>query len=569
MSGLVLRRARLRLRFQIASLAATLFAAITVLLFTNYSAAAEQITLFLTELLQAWARAAFKKEQFEFDYAQYATLLSAAKIAALAAMAGFAAGLFVPLGGPRGAQDRHRRGAEIATAQQLGKLIKKELDRTQLREALQIANVTIPPQIENQHFLLVGTTGSGKSTALRSIVRQLRERGDSAIVVDLGGALLSEFYDDDDLIASPLDKRAKVWQLHREIKTQYDAAALAAALIPEHGSKEWSEYARALLSAILLSTDSLESALHAALVASQSELSKIIAHTHAAAMTADENSRMLASVRAILATHLAPLQMLIDDERGGFAMRDAVRVLDERSKFCWLAVTESQLAAMKQVVAAMIEMSVQELLSLSPSSQRRIWLIIDELPSFGKIPSLESFLTKARKFGGRAIIGIQSTAQLREVYSRDTAQTLLACLNNALVLRASDADTAEEMSKLLGEREIERELLSITESGREKLSQTRASNVRVERERVVMPAELQNLKTLAGYLRLASYPVAHVQIAHFAQRIVTDAMLEREQKRVQLTAQVKREQIEHARALAPRDREREHDTALSHDEMPF
>lgn len=569
MRGLVLQRARLRLRFHIASLAAALFAAIAVLAFANYSAAAEQIKPFLTELLQAWARAAFKKEQFEFDYAQYATLLSAAKLAALAAIAGFVAGLFVPLGGPRGAQDRHRRGAQIATAQQLDKLIKKELDRTQLRrEALQIANVTIPPQIENQHFLLVGTTGSGKSTALRSIVKQLRERGDSAIVVDLGGALLSEFYEEDDLIASPLDRRAKLWQPHGEIRTQYDAAALAAALIPEHGSKEWSEYARALLSAILLSTDSLESALHAALVAPQSELSRIIAHTHAAAMTADENARMLASVRAILATHLAPLQMLID-KRNSFSMRDAVRVLDERSKFCWLAVTESQLAAMKQVVAAMIEMSVQELLSLSPSSQRRIWLIIDELPSFGKIPSLESFLTKARKFGGRAILGIQSTAQLREVYSRDTAQTLLACLNNALVLRAADADTAEEMSKLLGEREVERELLSVTESGREKLSQTRASNVRVERERIVMPAELQNLKALAGYLRLASYPVAHVQIAHFAQRVVTDAMLEREQKRVQFAAQVKREQPEPARTQAQREREQEHDTALSSDEMPF
>lgn len=77
------------------------------------------------------------------------------------------------------------------------------------------------------------------------------------------------------------------------------------------------------------------------------------------------------------------------------------------------------------------------------------------------------------------------------------------------------------------------------------------------------------LKALAGYLRLASYPVAHVQIAHFAQRVVTDAMLEREQKRVQFAAQVKREQPEPARTQAQRERGQEHDTALSSDEMPF
>ncbi len=42
----------------------------------------------------------------------------------------------------------------------------------------------IPRRLEASHILLMGDTGSGKSSAIRQILRQIAERGETAIVYD-------------------------------------------------------------------------------------------------------------------------------------------------------------------------------------------------------------------------------------------------------------------------------------------------------------------------------------------------------------------------------------------------
>jgi len=55
----------------------------------------------------------------------------------------------------------------------------------------------------------MGDTGSGKSTAIRQLLRQVQERGESAIVTDPAMDFVGEFYDPKrgDLILNPLDAR--------------------------------------------------------------------------------------------------------------------------------------------------------------------------------------------------------------------------------------------------------------------------------------------------------------------------------------------------------------------------
>ena len=42
----------------------------------------------------------------------------------------------------------------------------------------------IPRSLECEHFLITGATGTGKSMAMRSLLRQIQTRGDLAVVVD-------------------------------------------------------------------------------------------------------------------------------------------------------------------------------------------------------------------------------------------------------------------------------------------------------------------------------------------------------------------------------------------------
>ncbi len=81
----------------------------------------------------------------------------------------------------------------------------------------------------------MGDTGSGKSNAIRQILRQLEERGEAGIVYDPAGEFVQEFYRPDrgDLILNPLDERCPYWDLSGELSYPGTADAIAAAMLPE------------------------------------------------------------------------------------------------------------------------------------------------------------------------------------------------------------------------------------------------------------------------------------------------------------------------------------------------
>ncbi len=82
---------------------------------------------------------------------------------------------------------------------------------------------------------MMGDTGSGKSNAIRQLLRQVRERGESAIVYDPAMDFVSEFYSParGDLILNPLDQRCPYWGLGDEIDRDETATTIAAAFLPE------------------------------------------------------------------------------------------------------------------------------------------------------------------------------------------------------------------------------------------------------------------------------------------------------------------------------------------------
>lgn len=88
----------------------------------------------------------------------------------------------------------------------------------------------IPRRLEASHILLMGDTGSGKSSAIRQLLRQVSDRGESAIVYDPAMDFLGEFYSPErgDLLLNPLDRRCPWWNLPNEIDAPEIATAIAA-----------------------------------------------------------------------------------------------------------------------------------------------------------------------------------------------------------------------------------------------------------------------------------------------------------------------------------------------------
>jgi len=95
----------------------------------------------------------------------------------------------------------------------------------------------IPRNAENKHFLLVGDTGSGKSSIIRQMLYQVAARGESAIVYDPACEFVTQFYNDHrgDIVLNPLDARMPYWNPSEELRRKAEAKALAVSLYQPEG----------------------------------------------------------------------------------------------------------------------------------------------------------------------------------------------------------------------------------------------------------------------------------------------------------------------------------------------
>ena len=74
--------------------------------------------------------------------------------------------------GKRRANTAHHRGTLV-----------EEARRTRVRAGdISLAGIPVPPLDETKHFKLIGTTGTGKSTAIRELLGAVIARGDSVVV---------------------------------------------------------------------------------------------------------------------------------------------------------------------------------------------------------------------------------------------------------------------------------------------------------------------------------------------------------------------------------------------------
>lgn len=405
-----------------------------------------------------------------------------------------------------GSDSNTLRGTEIYSTAQALKYIKKN----NLEDACsaRIGEIPIPESVETTHFLMAGATGSGKSLAFIQLLDSARDRGHRAVVADLGGEFVKRYYrEGKDLILCPFDARTKAWSPFAEMRQSFDAARIAASMIPEGSgeSREWNGYARAVLEGILercfendIATN--ESLVYYCLGADTSELRELCQGTPAAVYFVQGNERQLGSIRGILASYIKPLTYLRPEagKGRGFSIRNWVEAGGDTWLF--LPFKKDQLDAIRSMLAAQIDTVATSILSTDSQLDRRLWIALDEFSQIGEIKQLEPLLALGRKFGVCAVLGMQAPAQPAMVFGRERAQSILASLGTWTVFRQGDADSAEYMSKFLGDEEIRR-MVSGTSQGEDSRSQSESEQI--VRQRAIMPGELQQLRARVAVVNVA------------------------------------------------------------------
>lgn len=419
-------------------------------------------------------------------------------------------------------KERTRRGARIASVSDVNRESRKELARADFNGSFRIGGVDIPRSAEPYHFFVVGSTGSGKSVAITSMLDHLEARGDIALVVDSGGEYCSRYYKEGrDHILNPFDGRCTPWSPTAELEGPWDAEALAKSMVPDGvgDSKEWNSYAQTFVTSVLRKLSergrlSIRDLLHFVQSASMEELTPFLAGTPAAAQLVSDKT--FGSIRTIASNYLATYAYLMDSPEP-FSVAKFIR--REKPGFLFMTYRDDQLDSLRNMISCALDIAARTILSMPANSERRIWLVIDEFASIGRVQSIEAVATKARKMGGCLLLGLQSVSQLKERYGDNTAQTILSCLSSWLVLRCSDADTSEYISRFIGDAEISR----MTKGESSSDSGGSASlNEQIQTQRAVMPIEIQRLKNLEGFFKLTGgSPICNVKLGFPKRRAPT------------------------------------------------
>lgn len=368
---------------------------------------------------------------------------------------------------------------------------------------LTLGSVPLTREQEPLHLLLAGSTGTGKTTAVVELMLGLAQRGDRMVVADPNGHYLSRFYKPGDTILNVFDQRAPGWSPFTEVRKPYDFDKVARSIVPDGEGPDaaWHFYAQTLtaevMRALIAQGETTTVALTQALTAWSAErLKSLVIGTPVEGLFDKDAARPLASTRFILASYLKPYQYL---KPGTFSLREW---LENEKGNLYLTWREDMTASLAPLMACWVDVLCTATLSLPPDPNRRLWLLLDELASLGKISSLEAALTKGRKHGLCCVAGLQSTAQLDRVYGRESAIVLRSCFRNfcAFAIAKIDPDTSETFSRALGEHEVDR---AVHSESRGMQGSSRSVSVQRVRERLVLPSQLNELPDLSAYLALA------------------------------------------------------------------
>jgi type IV secretion system protein VirD4 len=83
-----------------------------------------------------------------------------------------------------------------------------------------------------------------------------------------------------------------------------------------------------------------------------------------------------------------------------------------------------------------------------------ITMMLDEFANIGKIPDFETTISLARGRGVALWLGVQSLSQFKQTYGEHAAQTIMSNCATKVALHGLDYQTAEYVSKSLGEQTI-------------------------------------------------------------------------------------------------------------------
>ncbi|WP_260436098.1 type IV secretion system DNA-binding domain-containing protein [Burkholderia glumae] len=322
-----------------------------------------------------------------------------------------------------------------------------------------------------KHVLIVGGVGSGKSTALRPLLRKIVDADEQLFLFDPKGEFTAAF--EKPAIVAPWDSRSFAWDLAKDLRNVQDMRRFAGSVIKESHDPMWANAARQLLVGLLIHLRQTRGAgwgwreLSDLVSLPQPALLSIMSTCHREAIRAVEKASVTTTgVLINLSAFCSPIHDLaqawgdLPTERRisviGWARGAEPRQLILQGHAGYGDLTRCYVEGMAGVFATLIN-SVE----FQDSRDRKIWFVADEFAQAGKLP-VRSLFEVGRSRGVRCVVVFQDFAQLDEVYGEKFVKALLSMCGTLIVGQVMPGETAQSLCQVLGEREVERPNLAVS-----------------------------------------------------------------------------------------------------------
>jgi type IV secretory pathway TraG/TraD family ATPase VirD4 len=349
------------------------------------------------------------------------------------------------------------------------------------------ATLGIDESTLSRHMMLLGGTGSGKTTLFFHIVSQLRRRmgpDDVMVIFDSKGDFHSRFHQPGDLIignSQQVEKHSARWNLFKEIVADgwddrricVNAQEIARSLFQERleGNAQpfFPNAARDVLSAVLIAFlrrarsdagfradhlfnemlmrffQELDENAIPNLLAGHADLQAV--RYYLGAQGSDQGLGVIAELQSII----RDLLIGVFSDRGMFSMRDFIRKKGGRVLFVEYDLSTG--SVLTPIYRLLFDLAFKEALGRS-KSEGNVYMICDEFKLLPHLQHVDDGVNFGRSLGVRVMAGIQSIEQLYEIYGESRGRNIAAGFSTVVGFRCNDKSSRDYISGLHGENMV-------------------------------------------------------------------------------------------------------------------
>jgi hypothetical protein len=379
-------------------------------------------------------------------------------------------------------------------------------------ETLRWAGLDIPESEATRHFAIIGGPGSGKTLSIQFLMRSVfgaMTRGSDrrALVYDAKQDAQEMLRGMDIPVPvvtlNPFVEGGVGWDIAADVGDHQTAQDTAAILIPRHKGESqpfFSNGARILLEATMCSF--LEFApgrwtlrdVILALRYRHRTMALLSRSTHGAYLlrkflTGTEVDR---NVESTIETTMRPLVAVASAwEKAGETM--GLQEFLDREMVLVLGASENAREVLNTINRVLFMCLTRRILNGPETNTKRTWVFIDELRDAGALEGLDRLILKGRSKGAAVVLGIQDLPSLEEVYSPQTARSIIGAPASKVFLANGEGETLKYASAHFKNQKVERTRHSLSEGSggpadsTDPRGQTTNKGTSVSRETITRP----------------------------------------------------------------------------------